>query len=1308
MEEEGAAQVDALIYCLGGDAEDILAAATLTEEDKVDFEKVLEVFQNHCIGKRNVIYERARFHQRKQEPGETVEAFVTALHRLVAHCGYGALKEELVRDRLVVGLQDGKLSETLQTDPELTLEKALQKARQKEAVRRQQAVVRQENPAEELSVDALRKTSSKGRSSSGDQTNETAGWKSPLHGCGKCGGQSFHEKSNCPASTSKCHSCGKKGHWQKMCYKKTLREVTTEKNEPLLERWSLGALKEGSSASAWRKELSVNGKPITFKIDTGADVNAVPLRAVRDVSAVRPTAVKLYGAGGQPLEVLGKVQATLSCGNNSVRDEMYVIQGLEEPLLGRRASTGLKIVQLLQAVTADPGAKYKEKFPGMFKGLGEMKGDYLIKLEAGASPVSVNTSRRVPLALLDKVKAQLTEMEKDGIIRKVVEPTPWCSAMVVIPKSSGEVRICVDLTNLNKCIEREKLVLPSVEETLGRLAGAKVFSKLDAKAGFWQVKLAEDSQLLTTFITPFGRFCFQRLPFGISSAPEHFQRRMNQVLEAIPGVLCHMDDILITGRDLKEHDERLEEVLSRLNAAGITLNDKCEFAKTSLKFLGHILSAEGIQPDPERVKAIMDFRAPDTVTKVRQFIGMANQVGRFIPNLSEKLKPIRDLLRKDAEWNWDAQQQGAFDQVKRDITEATTLTLYDPRQQLIVSADASAYGLGAVLLQKDRQGLVSPVAFASKGLSETEGRYAQIEKEAYAVTWACERFEKFLIGTKFHVQTDHKPLIALLGDRELNTIPARIQRFKLRLMRFCYSIEHVPGKDLWTADALSRSPVEPPEKMEEELEAYVQLVTSFLPATSHYLDEIRTAQSQDPVCCKLREYCAKGWPHKTDIPPEIAPYFRNKDSLTVQSDLLVKDNRLVIPKLLREKVLCQLHAGHQGVSKCRERARMSVWWPGLSTQLQEVVTNCTSCIQERIPKVEPMIASELPDYPWQRVAADLFELNGKHYLVVVDYYSRFIEVCLLKQTTSEAIVADLKSVFARHGIPEVFRSDNGPQFASKSFDEFTRKYQIRHIKSSPHYPKSNGEAERMVKVAKDILKKAEDPELALLIYRTTPGPCGYSPTQLLMGRQLRTTLPMLPSMLTPKMPNHADFRRKDKEEKRRQAQGYNQRHGVSCHKEPSIGGSVWVRDPGTPGQIVRKTNNPRSFVVETPSRQLVRNTYHLVPAQTPRKSAQTGYNGDEETICEQVINPGENVQTPCVKDKEPTSEQVLDPEGGPPMALGPEESTPTSEQVLDPEGGPAPALAPEESVVDSGTREEEPYTLTRAGRRIIQPQRFRN
>jgi len=327
-----------------------------------------------------------------------------------------------------------------------------------------------------------------------------------------------------------------------------------------------------------------------------------------------------------------------------------------------------------------------------------------------------------------------------------------------------------------------------------------VFTKLDANSGFWQIPLAEESALLTTFITPFGRFCFNRLPFGITSAPEHFQRRMAEILQDVEGVVCLMDDVLVHGKSQEEHDRRLMVVLQKLQDAGLTLNQKkCEFSKSRVKFLGQIVDHAGVRPDPDKVAAIVHLRTPTCVGDIRRFLGTTNQLSKFSLHLADKTKPLRDLLSNKNQWCWEEPQQRAFEEVKKQISRSPTLALYDPCRETIVSADASSYGLGAVLLQTQEDGERRPVAYVSRAMTQTEGRYAQIEKEALAITWACDRFSDFLMGLKFHVQTDHKPLVPLLSTKRLDELPLRVQRFRMRLMRFQFSISHVPGKSLITA-----------------------------------------------------------------------------------------------------------------------------------------------------------------------------------------------------------------------------------------------------------------------------------------------------------------------------------------------------------------------------------------------------------------------------------------------------------------------------------------------------------------------------
>ena len=365
-------------------------------------------------------------------------------------------------------------------------------------------------------------------------------------------------------------------------------------------------------------------------------------------------------------------------------------------------------------------------------------------------------------------------MEAMGVISPVRNPTPWCAGMVVVPKRSGAVRICVDLKPLNLSVLREPHLIPKVDETLAQLTGAKVFFKLDANSGFWQIPLAKESRPLTTFITPFGRYFFNKLPFRISSAPELFQCRMNRILEGLDRVLCHMDDVLVHGADKAEHDVRLTVVLKRIEAAGVTLNsEKCEFEKDRVKFLGHLIDQEGIRADPEKTSAIRLMEAPSNVPELRRFLGMVNQLGKFSPCIAELSQPLRELLSTKQSWVWGSSKEQVFAQIKVELTQPTVLMLYNPQAPTKISADASSYGLGAVLLQQAGDKW-KPVAYASRSMSDTEKHYAQIEKEALAVTWSCDKFSNYILGRHFDIETKHKPLVPLLSTKNLDNLPPRL------------------------------------------------------------------------------------------------------------------------------------------------------------------------------------------------------------------------------------------------------------------------------------------------------------------------------------------------------------------------------------------------------------------------------------------------------------------------------------------------------------------------------------------------------
>ena len=517
-------------------------------------------------------------------------------------------------------------------------------------------------------------------------------------------------------------------------------------------------------------------------------------------------------------------------------------------------------------------------------------------------------------------------------------------------------------------------------------------------------------------------------------------------------------------------------VLDCISKAGLTLNkEKCVFNVTSINFLGQLIDSDGVKADTDKSKAINSLAPPTKISELRRFLRMLNQLSKFLPHVAEETKPLRELLSTKNQWKWDSPQEVAFKKLKLLLTSSEILALYNPSLQTIVSADASAYGLGAVLRQRQTNGELRPVAYISRALTKTEQRYAQIEKEALAATWACERFRDYLIGLSFHIETDHKPLVPLLSTKNLDEMPLRVQRFRLRLMRYQYTISHTAGKDLCTADTLSRAPTgvtdTQADKFQEEVASYVNLIIDHLPASQTKMQEIIKEQEQDPVCQQIKSYCQSGWPGRSKIQSMCKPYAAVMCELSVAKGLLLRGHRIVIPLKMQADIIEKLHAGHLGINKCRRRAQQSVWWPGLGKALKERISNCPTCCQHQPIQVEPLIQTEMPKRPWQKVATDLFEWKKSQYLIVVDYYSRYIETAKLSSTNSSDVIRHLKSIFARHGIPEVVMSDNGPQYSSDQFAKFANQYGFKHNTSSPKYPQSNGAAERAVRTIKEMMTK---------------------------------------------------------------------------------------------------------------------------------------------------------------------------------------------------------------------------------------------
>ena len=424
--------------------------------------------------------------------------------------------------------------------------------------------------------------------------------------------------------------------------------------------------------------------------------------------------------------------------------------------------------------------------------------------------------------------------------------------------------------------------------------------------------------------------------------------------------------------------------------------------------------------------------------------------------------------------------------------------------------------------------------------------------------------------------------------------------------------------------------------------------------------------------------------------PLLRPYWENRAHLTIVDDLLLCDERIVIPRSMRLDVLDRIHTGHLGITKCRARARTSVWWPGLSTQIENMVANCSTCAKDRPEPKEPLMSASFPSRPWERLAADLFELEGKVYLIVVEYYSRWFEIKKLNDQSSARVISTLKELFSTHGIPDIVVSDNGPQFSSDAFRLFATDYDFLHVISSPKYPRANGEVERAVRTVKALLRKNVDPYPALLSYRSTPLQNGLSPSELLMGRRLRTKVPAIPSVLKPNVQDTDRQTVKLWEDQYRSKQQINHDKRHRAHDLPplTVGKQVWVRDQNREGQIIGAAKQPRSYLVKTDMSTLRRNRSALIAT-----SSKPAISSNRTTVvpCDQALSAPQ--MPPKVSTPEPENQPA---EPTTPVRLT--AATPAQESRLNTENSPTHLSV-------SGSSGP-PERITRSGRVVKTPQRL--
>lgn len=1112
------------------------------------FDDIVAILKNHLNPKPLVIAERFRFHKRNQSKQESISEYMAELRKLSQYCDFKDGLSDALRDRLVCGMHCSSTQKRLLSEKDLDLDKALAIAISMETAAKDASELQKdtvENEMHKMSLNYVKKQK-----------------------CYRCG-KASHNANDCWFKEKTCRKCHKQGHIERACktdekniqkdksnsnrnkrfkFKaKQMHKVTecensesTNSDEDDLSCLELHSITGKDREILW-VTTTVSGVKLKMELDTGSALSVISETDYDRLFSKIPlekTPVILKTYTGEKVSPKGKLKVDVTYGKQTHQLELYVLKTAGPALLGREwlrkihldwhsikalnISTGLKssnscsdqrLSQLLKA-----NAQVFEK------GIGKLKNiQAKIELDKDATP-RFHKARPVPYALRPKIDAELQSLETSGILSKV-DWSDWATPIVPVIKKgkTGAVRICGDFkVSINPVLHTVQYPLPRIEDIFSSLAGGEKFSKIDLSQAYLQMEVEESSRKFLTINTHKGLYQYNRLVFGVASAPAIWQRAMDQVLHDIPRTQCYLDDILVTGRDDNEHFQNLSKVLTRLNEYGLRANrEKCEFFKNEISYCGHVIDKHGLQKSQEKIEAVLKAPKPENVSQLRSYLGLVNYYHKFLPNLASVLYPLNALLQTGAKWNWSKQCEKAFAETKRLITSDELLTHYDPSRPIRLACDASPYGIGAVLSHSMDNGAERPIAFASRSLSSAERNYAQIDREALSLVWGIKKFHHYLYGRRFTLVTDHQPLVSIFNPRKGIPVMSatRLQRWALFLGAHSYDIEFKGTKQHCHADGLSRLPLSTTEEEKysgcDPAEVFHTALVDQLPVTNTM---IQRETRNDPTLSKVFDLTMQGWPaHGNSTFPEFSA---RRDQLSVCQGTLMCGSRVVVPSKLRTRVLESLHEGHLGTVKMKSLARSYVWWPGIDKQIENITKTCSGCQSiQNAPPQAPLHPWEWPSAPWQRVHIDFAgPFMNSMFLVAVDAHSKWPEVIPMKSTTSEKTISVLRSIFSRNGLPEQIVSDNGPQYTSDEFQLFMKKNGIKHFKSAPHHPATNGLAERFVQTFKKSMKAMTKEDISLqhkvdnflFVYRNSVhATTNQAPAMLFMNRRLRSHIDLL-------------------------------------------------------------------------------------------------------------------------------------------------------------------------------------------------------
>lgn len=780
--------------------------------------------------------------------------------------------------------------------------------------------------------------------------------------------------------------------------------------------------------------------------------------------------------------------------------------------------------------------------------------DLPIPLYEGHPPPFSSTYRMSPPEL-DEVKKQLTDLLARGYIQP--SSSPFGAPILFVRKKDGTLRFCVDYRALNKITVKNRYPLPRVEELFDRLQGAKVFSKIDLEAGYWQLRVKETDVPKTAFRTRYGHYEFKVMPFGLTNAPAAFQGAMNDIFRPYLDdfVVVFLDDILVYSKNPEEHLKHLNIVLETLHKHSFFAKlSKCTFGQDSIEFLGHIISPEGIRMDPRKVAAVKEWPRPKSVTEVRAFLGLAGYYRRFIRGFSRLAAPLTDLTKDgtDVQAEWGAAHEAAFEAIKEAITSEPVLVLPDLNKPFVVFTDSSAVAMGAVLLQDQGHGL-QPVAFYSKKYSATEARYPVYEQELYALVKALQEWRCYLEGTASTVYTDHQSLQRLMNQPKLN---GRQARWLEQIWHYQHIIKFKEGVAN-LADPLSRRPdhLEPsPQAVDHRSPEFSGWLRSQLPSMPNDPGPPFIPKASIPAERQAALHVVESAVQVEDIREQLVsgyaadPYFqpdaKRHRALQCVDGVWYFRHRLAVPNApeLRSKLLAEAHdtpySGHQGRTRTLEQLARHFWWPRMTQWVRRFVRACYSCQVNKPTNqrtgglLQPL---PVPERRWQSVSTDLItdlpvsESGNDSVCVFVDRLSKRVHLAAVKKTITAPQFARvfLDTIFKHHGMPSNIVSDRDPRFTSAFWRSFVSLLGTTLNISTSFHPQTDGQTEIVNRQVEQVMrhfvnsahKNWEEllPLVEFVLNSHTSASTGFTPFYLDTG--MAPTTPLVLYASTPGRPS---------------------------------------------------------------------------------------------------------------------------------------------------------------------------------------------